>query len=253
MPLCNVMFCNVPIPCIRCLFLHLSRLGHATCFGQWDIKTMCKQKAKDTLLCWWLAFFWVLLEWQPTPGFLPGSPRTEEPGGLLSTGSHRVRQDWRDLACMHALEKEMETHSRILTYRILWTEEPGGLLSMGLKRVRHDWCNLACMYALEKEMATHSSTLAWRTPGAEEPGGLPSMGSYSRTRLKRLRSSSRTLRTWHQQAQARLPRDTRRRIMVPQVKVFPTCSWWMRPSQTIQSGQDGRQLWFQATEFWFIM
>ena len=28
------------------------------------------------------------------------------------------------------LEKEMATHSSILTWRILWTEEPGGLQSM---------------------------------------------------------------------------------------------------------------------------
>ena len=45
-------------------------------------------------------------------------------------------------------------------------------------------------HALEKEMATHSSVLAWRIPGTGEPGGLPSMGSPSRTRLKRLSSSS---------------------------------------------------------------
>jgi len=40
-------------------------------------------------------------------------------------------------------------------------------------------------------MATHSSVLAWRIPGTGEPGGLPSMGSHSRTRLRRLSSSSR--------------------------------------------------------------
>ena len=39
-------------------------------------------------------------------------------------------------------------------------------------------------------MATHSSILAWRIPGTAEPGGLLSMGSQSRTRLKRLSSSS---------------------------------------------------------------
>ena len=39
-------------------------------------------------------------------------------------------------------------------------------------------------------MATHSSILAWRIPGMGEPGGLPSMVSQSRTRLKRLSSSS---------------------------------------------------------------
>ena len=39
-------------------------------------------------------------------------------------------------------------------------------------------------------MAPHSSTLAWRIPGTGEPGRLQSMGSHSRTRLKRLSSSS---------------------------------------------------------------
>ena len=46
-------------------------------------------------------------------------------------------------------------------------------------------------HALEREMATCSSALAWRVPGLAEPGGLLSMGSQSRTRLKRLSSSSR--------------------------------------------------------------
>ena len=36
------------------------------------------------------------------------------------------------------LEKEMVTHSTILSWRIPWTEEPGGLSSMGSQRVRHD-------------------------------------------------------------------------------------------------------------------
>ena len=30
-------------------------------------------------------------------------------------------------------EKEMETHSSVLAWRIPWTEEPGGLHSMGLQ------------------------------------------------------------------------------------------------------------------------
>ena len=33
------------------------------------------------------------------------------------------------------LEKEMATHSSILTWRIPWTGEPGGLQSMGSQRV----------------------------------------------------------------------------------------------------------------------
>ena len=38
----------------------------------------------------------------------------------------------------HALEKEMETHSSVLAWRIPGTGEPGGLPSMGSHRVRHD-------------------------------------------------------------------------------------------------------------------
>ena len=41
-------------------------------------------------------------------------------------------------------------------------------------------------------MATYSSVLTWRIPETGEPGRLPSMGSQSRTRLKRLSSSSST-------------------------------------------------------------
>ena len=36
------------------------------------------------------------------------------------------------------LEKEMATHSSILTWKIPWTEEPSGLQSMGLQRVGRD-------------------------------------------------------------------------------------------------------------------
>ena len=44
---------------------------------------------------------------------------------------------------MHALEKEMATHSSVLAWRIPGTEEPGGLPSMGSHRVGHDWSDLA--------------------------------------------------------------------------------------------------------------
>ena len=39
---------------------------------------------------------------------------------------------------VHALEKEMATHSSVLAWRIPGTEEPGGLLSMGSHRAGHD-------------------------------------------------------------------------------------------------------------------
>ena len=41
-------------------------------------------------------------------------------------------------AYMHALEKEMATHSSVLAWTVPGTEEPGGLLSMGSHRVGHD-------------------------------------------------------------------------------------------------------------------
>ena len=63
---------------------------------------------------------------------------TEEPGRLLSMGSHRVGHDCSNLSCMHAMEKEMAPHSSILAWRIPGTEEPGGLPSMGSHRVGHD-------------------------------------------------------------------------------------------------------------------
>ena len=47
----------------------------------------------------------------------------------------------------HALEKEMVTHSSVLTWRIPGTGEPGGLPSMGSHRVGHDWSNLAAAAA----------------------------------------------------------------------------------------------------------
>ena len=67
-----------------------------------------------------------------------GIPGTEEPGGLQPIASHRVGHDRSDLACRHALEKEMATHSSILAWGIPGTEEPGGLQSIALRRVRHN-------------------------------------------------------------------------------------------------------------------
>ena len=45
----------------------------------------------------------------------------------------------RSLGRADTLEKEMATHSSILTWRIPRTEESGGLQSMGSQRVGHDW------------------------------------------------------------------------------------------------------------------
>ena len=87
-------------------------------------------------------------------------PWTEESGGLLSIGSHRVGHDWSDLACLHALEQEMATHSSILAWRIPGTEEPGRLPSMGLRsltrlrRLSSRECKLWAEVLLAVEMLT---------------------------------------------------------------------------------------------------
>ena len=44
----------------------------------------------------------------------------------------------KNLSFLKGLEKEMATHSSVLTWRIPGTGEPGGLPSMGLHRVGHD-------------------------------------------------------------------------------------------------------------------
>ena len=50
---------------------------------------------------------------------------------------------------LHALEKEMATHSSVLAWRIPGMGEPGGLLSMGSHRVIHDWSDLAAAAAVQ--------------------------------------------------------------------------------------------------------
>ena len=62
----------------------------------------------------------------------------------LLAAVHGVAKSWTRLSDftfifhLHALEKEMATHSSVLAWRIPGTGEPGGLPSMGLHRVGHD-------------------------------------------------------------------------------------------------------------------
>ena len=65
-------------------------------------------------------------------------------GGAWSAAVHGVSKSQARLSDFtftlhcHALEKEMATHSRVLTWRIPGMGEPGGLLSLGSHRVRHN-------------------------------------------------------------------------------------------------------------------
>ena len=57
-----------------------------------------------------------------------------------------MQETWvQSLSQEDTLEKEMATHSSILSWETPWTEEPGGLQPMELQRVRHD---LATEHAL---------------------------------------------------------------------------------------------------------
>ena len=51
---------------------------------------------------------------------------------------------------LHALEKEMATHSSVLAWRIPGMGEPGGLPSMGSHRAGHDRSDLAAAAAASK-------------------------------------------------------------------------------------------------------
>ena len=86
-------------------------------------------------------------KWQPTTVFLPRESRGQNSlVGFCPQGC--TESEATQHACMHALEKEMATHSSILAWRIQGTEEPGGLLSMGSHRVGHDGSNLAAAASL---------------------------------------------------------------------------------------------------------
>jgi len=102
-------------------------------------------------------------QWHPTPVLLPGKShgwRSLEgcsPWGLWgSDTTERLHFH------LHALEKEMATHSSVLAWRIPGMGEPGGLPSVGSHRVGHDWSDLAIAAAVFHY--THAHTLQFLYP-----------------------------------------------------------------------------------------
>ena len=60
------------------------------------------------------------------------------PGAVHGVAKSQARlSDFTFTFHVHALEKEMATHSSVLAWRIPGMGEPGGLPSMGSHRVRH--------------------------------------------------------------------------------------------------------------------
>ena len=72
-------------------------------------------------------------------------PWMEEPGGLKSMGSQRVRHSWATSCSLFTFMhwRRKATHSSVLAWRIPGMGEPGWLTSMGSQRVGHDWSHLA--------------------------------------------------------------------------------------------------------------
>ena len=80
-------------------------------------------------------------QWYLTPTLLPGKShgRRSLVGYSLWVTKSRTRlSNFTFTFHVHALEKEMATHSSVLAWRIPGTAEPGGLPSVGSHRVGHD-------------------------------------------------------------------------------------------------------------------
>ena len=100
-------------------------------------------------------------------------PWTEEPGRLLSMGSHRVGHDWAtslSLYTFHALEKDMATHSSVLAWRIPGKAEPGGLPSMGVAQSRTRLKRLSSSSSMVLTIVSRSSWgLRWEKKKKTKP------------------------------------------------------------------------------------
>ena len=85
---------------------------------------------------------------------------------------HGVAMSWTWLGdftfTIHALEKEMATHSSVLAWRIPGTGEPGGMPSMGSHRVGHHRSDLAAADTQNENMLSKFSTTPQRHKGNEK-------------------------------------------------------------------------------------
>ena len=126
----------------------------------------------------------------------------------------------------------MATHSSTLAWKIFpLMEEPGRLQSMGSLRVGTE--QLHFHFSLSCTGEGNGNPLqcsCLEILGTGEPGGLPSMGSHSQTRLKRLSSSSSSLRF---SFCYRLMVESRCLLIGPALRSFPSCCFHLKAHNRI--------------------
>ena len=94
----------------------------------------------------------------------------------------------------------MAPHSSILAWKIQWTEEPGRLQSMGSLGVGHDWATSLSLFTFVHWRRKWQPTPVFLPGESQGRGSLVGCRLQSRTRLKRLSSSSSSS-LWHLQFQ----------------------------------------------------
>ena len=96
------------------------------------------------------------------------------------------------------------SHSSTLAWQIPWVEEPGRLQSMGSLRVGHDWATSLSRIGEGNGNPLQCSCL--ENPRDRGAWWAAVYGvTHSRTRLKRLSSSSTHLKLWHWRRLLRVP------------------------------------------------
>ena len=142
----------------------LSRIGEGN--GK-PLQCSCLENPRDAR-AWWAAVYEVTqsqkrLKWLSSSSCFSGEgngnplqyscPENPMDGGAWWAAVHGVARsltrliDFALFFHLHALEKEMATHSSTLAWRIPGTEESVELPSMGSHRVGHDWSDLAAAAA----------------------------------------------------------------------------------------------------------